>query len=186
MTLLKRWITALIIAGTATFAKAETNAECKHHPIYCKIIKYKKSADRNWAMMFSNKLVLKSKENGIDPNVALAILLQESRLENVNTFKTSTDVTKQCDGKNCFKVTTITEKAFDISIAQINVNTAVDYGFDIERLFLFDEAYALDCFFQVLKDKIALCSGKEKPWACYHSANDGPRMIYIDLVSRFL
>jgi hypothetical protein len=137
-------------------------------------------------MEFSNKLVIKSKENGIDPNIALAILLQESHLEKVNTFKTSTDIVNHCDATNCYKVTTVTEKAFDISIAQINVNTAIDYGFNIERLFLFDEAYALDCFFQVLKDKIAMCKGKDKPWACYHSVNDGPRDIYIELVSKYL
>lgn len=176
----------LIFTISLLFSTASYAEDCKHNPIYCKILKFKKNADKAWAMDFSNKLVIKSKENHIDPNVALAILLQESHLENLNTFKTFTSMDKHCDGTNCFQVTTITEKAFDLSIAQINVGTALDYKFDIERLFLLDEAYALNCFFQILKDKIEMCKGKDKPWSCYHSVNDGPRLLYVDLVSRYL
>jgi hypothetical protein len=137
-------------------------------------------------MAFSNKLATKAKQHGLDPNVALAILLQESMLENVNTFKTEQKMEKHCDGQNCWKITTITEKAFDISIAQININTAVNYKFDIERLFLLDQDYALDCFFVILEDKIAMCKGLDKPWSCYHSATENYRLIYVDLVERFI
>lgn len=167
---------------STSFAKED----CSNHPIYCKILKYKRGVDKTWAMNFSNKLVSKAKASHVDPNIALAILLQESMLENVNTFKSEQNTERHCDDKGCYKITTVIEKAFDISIAQINVNTARHYKFDVERLFLLDQDYALDCFFIVLKDKIKMCSDLRRPWSCYHSITPNYRLVYAELVERYL
>lgn len=177
----------IIITGFLFSYKAYSKENCDLHPIYCKIVKFKKPQDKSWAMEFSNKLVTKAKKAGVDPNVALAILLQESMLENVNTFKTDKNVEKSCDDSGCYKVTTIKQKAFDISIAQINVNTALHYNLDVERLFMLDQDYALDSFFIILKDKMRQCShlGQES-YSCYHSFTEKYRKIYVDLVGRYL
>jgi hypothetical protein len=179
----------LIIAAGLSVSGVAAAADkvCSKNPIYCKIMQYKKTADKTWAMEFSNKLVKKAKEHRIDPNLALAILLQESMLENVNTFKTETIVENSCDERNCYKITTTTEKAFDLSIAQININTARHYKFDIERLFLLDQDYAIECFFIILEDKLKLCSYLgEQAYTCYHSANEPYRTTYHELIQRYL
>lgn len=169
----------------ASAAKAE-ELNCKKSPLYCKILKFKPKIDKTWALKFSNSLHTKAKQANIDENLALAILMQETHLENVNTFTVTKTVQKHCTADKCFKTTTVVEEAFDISIAQINIKTALHYKFDLERLFLFDEDYALQCFFTVLKDKMVVCSylGVES-YSCYHSINQPYRSNYVNLVSRF-
>ena len=170
----------------ASKAKAET-LDCKTHHLYCKIVDFNPRIDRAFAMELSNKLHSKAKLNKVDPDLALAILMHETGLRNMNTYKTSTKVIESCSASECTKVTTTVDKVFDMSIAQINIKTAVDYGFDIQRLYKLDMDYALDCFFIILKDKEKMCSNLgTEAWSCYHSTTDSYRRIYVDLVSRHL
>lgn len=168
-------------------AYGKEDPACKNNKLYCKILKFNKHIDPKFAMELSNKLFMKTKNSGVDPNVALAILMHESGLRNINTFKTATTVSEVCNMTECTRSTTTTEKAFDMSIAQININTAVGYGFDVQRLFKGDLEYALDCFMVILKDKIHMCPqlGRDA-WSCYHSTTEQYRTIYVELVSRYL
>jgi hypothetical protein len=75
----------------------------------------------------------------------------------------------------------------DMGVAQINVNTASHYGFDLTRLFEHDMEYAIDCHFNILKDKINMCSAiGEDAWSCYHSTTPRHRLKYVVAVSRYL
>jgi len=176
------WL-GLILSG---HAKADTG--CKANPLYCKIVQFNPSINRAFAGKISNQIAAKAKRNKIDANIALAILMQESALQNINTYKTTTSVVETCTQFGCAKITTTREEAFDISIAQINVNTAQHFGFDIERLYKLDTDYALDCFFIVLIEKIKTCKSLNKTpeWSCYHSSTDEYRIIYTELVKRYL
>lgn len=172
--------------GWSLAAKAET-LDCKTHKLYCKIVEFNPRIDRAFAMEISNKLYAKAKLNRVNPELALAILMHETGLRNLNTYKTTTKVTESCSATDCTRVTTTVDKVFDMSIAQININTAVHYGFDIQRLYKLDMDYALDCFFVVLKDKMKMCSYLgNQAWSCYHSTTESYRNIYVDLVSRHL
>lgn len=179
------WLVVTVLL--TNIAKADT-LDCKTHRLYCKIIEFNPKIDRTFAMEISNKLHHKAKIAGIQPELALAILIHETGLRNMNTYKTITEVRESCTKTDCVKITSIINKAFDLSIAQININTAVHYEFNVERLYKGDLDYALDCFFIILIDKMRLCNslGKTPAYSCYHSVTDGYRMIYVDLVNRFL
>lgn len=176
----------MLLVPTATYAKTKTDNTCKKNPLFCKIIKFNKHIDTKFALELSDKIYKKATASGIDPNVSLAILMQESALQNVVTFKTHTVKERYCEAGKCFEVTKEISEAFDMSIAQINIGTANQYGFDIERLFNKDLDYALDCHYVILKDKLRMCADKDYPWSCYHSINDQYRLLYIELVKRYL
>lgn len=180
-------LTLTVLFGGAFYANAET-LDCKTHKLYCKIVKFNPRIDRALAMQISNKIYSKAKIHGVKPEVALALLMHETGLRNLHTYKTSTKVSESCDDKGCTRITTTVDKVFDMSIAQINVNTAIHYGFDLERLYKLDMDYALDCFFIILEDKKRICNslGKTPAWSCYHSTTDEYRMLYIDLVKKYL
>lgn len=175
-----------LLIGHASLASAET-LNCSTHKLYCKIVEFNPRIDRSEAMNLSNKIYAKAKLNGVNPELALAILMHETGLRNINTYKTSTKVTESCTKTMCTKTTTEVSNVFDMGIAQINIGTAVDYGFDIERLYKLDMDYALDCYFVILKSKMKMCADLgDKAWSCYHSTTENYRLIYVDLVSRHL
>lgn len=175
-----------VLFGGAMYANAET-LDCKTHKLYCKVVAFNPRIDRAFAMEISNKVYSKAKQHGVKPELAMAILMHETGLRNINTYKTNTKVSESCDTSGCTRTTTTVDKVFDMSIAQINVNTAVHYGFNLERLYKLDMDYAIDCFFIVLKDKMRMCSNLgDKSWSCYHSSTEHYRIIYVDLVSRHL
>jgi len=179
--------TLLLIASLLTSTTSYAEIDCNIHKIYCKILKLKPKVDKTWAMEFSNKLVAGAKRSNINPSISLAILMQESSLTNVNTFKKDEHVEKKCTEKSCTKIITQVNKVVDLSIAQININTAIHYKCDIEKLFFFDEDEALECHFRVLKDKIKMCNHLgDLDWSCYHSTTEIHRIKYVDLVSRYL
>lgn len=184
---MKKWIKLFVIALGLISAAKLTAQDCKNNIIFCKIIKYNPNIDKNFALSLANKLVKKAKEHGVDPNLSLAILMQESGLRNINTYKTHTTVDKFCDDKKCYKIVKEVNEAFDLSIAQININTARNYGLDIDRLFNKDLDYALDAHFIILKDKMKTCAhlGADS-YSCYHSTNEPHRLLYVKLVSRYL
>jgi hypothetical protein len=165
-------------------AYAEIN--CSTHKLYCKIIKFNPKIDSEFAMHLSNIIYTKASELQVDPNISLAILMQESGLRHVNTFKTNTTVKEYCENNKCFKIIKEVKEVLDLSIAQININTANHYNFDIERLYRGDLEYAIDCHMTILRDKLKLCAGQENSFACYHSTNEPFRSIYVEMVSRYL
>lgn len=181
---LKFLVTVLYFVPSLSFAAPQQ--ECKTHKLFCKILKFNPKIDRSFAMDLSNKISAKAKIAGVDPNVSLAILLQESGLRHVNTYKTHSTLEEFCESGKCFKIVKEVNEVFDMSVAQINVNTANEFGFDIERLYKGDLDYALDCHFIILKQKMEMCKNKEDSWSCYHSINDPYRQIYVKLVKRFL
>ena len=186
-TFLLFYIAGLIIGALfySCSAKAATD-NCKTHKLYCKIMEFNPKYDTAEALILSNKIYAKAKKAGIDPNIALAILIQESGLKNIHTYKTQSVVTQTCKNYVCTKVTTETTSVFDMTVAQINIKTAYYYGFDVARLYAFDMDYALDCFMVVLKDKISLCAKLDKypTYSCFHSINDQYRLVYADLVEK--
>ena len=171
----------------ASAAKGE-ELNCKKSPLYCKILKFKPKIDKAFARKISSKIYTKAKEAGIDPNVALAVLQHESGLRHVNTYKTTTQSTESCTKTMCSKVSTEVSNVFDVSIAQLNINTINHYNFDLKRLYKGDVDYALDCFMFVLSDKINICKKLNKTpyYSCYHSINDGYRFLYIEFVNKLL
>jgi len=176
-----------VIMMLLSFSASAYAVNCKVHKVYCKIVKLQPRIDKARAMEISNLVYHNAKKLGINPMISLAILNQENRFRDVNTYHISRDVKEVCNGKSCIK--TIVEKhtVADMGIAQINIRTAVDYGFDIQRLYDHDLKYALDCHFAILKSKISMCKklGNDA-WSCYHSKTPEYRLRYIELVSRYL
>lgn len=139
------------------------------------------------AKNLAEKINKRAKQNNIDPNLALAILQQESALSNVITYKTVITKERFCENRRCFEIIKEVKEAFDIGIAQININTAVNYKLDLNRLFNRDVDYTLDSFFLILKDKMKMCYylGKES-FSCYHSINSPYRELYVEMVKRYM
>lgn len=155
--------------------------------IYHKILQFNPGIDSYYAAQLARKITIKSKKAGVNPNISYAILQHESALRNINTYKTKTETKRYCEYGRCYETTTTVNEAFDMTIAQINIQTAVGMNLDIERLFNLDLDYALDCHYLILKAKIDACRHLgNKSWSCYHSADDMYRIIYVDLVSRYL
>ena len=176
----------LILLGLLATTELQAT-DCNKHKIYCKIVKLQPTIDKKFAMKLSNSIYTKAKKYGIDPMISLAILNQESSLRSVNTFTITKKVEENCDNTSCGMKIIEEHEVLDLSIAQINFNTAKAYKFDIKRLFNTDVEYALDCHYALLKDKIKQCAplGAEA-WSCYHSKTPKHRKKYVKAVSRFL
>jgi hypothetical protein len=177
--------TLLLLCTNNAFAEAK---ECKSPKLYCQIMKFNRNFDKAEAKLLADKISLKAKIAKIDASAALAILIHESGLKNINTYKTSASVEESCDSSGCRIITSETKNVFDMSLAQINIKTAIDYGFDIKRLYKGELDYALDCFFIILKSKMHLCEilSKTPTYSCYHSINDPYRLLYVSFVSRHM
>lgn len=161
--------------------------DCKVHKIYCKIVELQPAIDKTFAMELSNKISRKAKTYNIDPMVSLAILNQESSLRNINTFSVNKKVTKTCDTKGCTKLVIEEYEVVDMTMAQINISTALHLNFDVNKLFNLDLDYALECHYKILNAKIKRCKNLgSEAWSCYHSVTPKHREKYVQLVSRFL
>lgn len=179
-----KYFIAIMLLGFSVNAYAEN---CKIHKIYCKIIKLQPRIDKVKAMKISNIVYTNAKAIGIDPMVSIAILNQENRFRDENTYHIERKVIEKCDKKMCTKTVTEIYKVADMGIAQINIKTAIDYGFDIKRLYDHDLEYALKAHLTILKSKIKMCKklGADA-WSCYHSKTPIHRLKYIKMVSRYL
>ena len=179
-----KYLVVLMLLGFSVNAHA---ANCKTHRIYCKIVKLQPRINKAKAMKISNIIYTKAKSIGIDPMISVAILNQENRFRDVNTYQIDRKVVEKCDKKMCTKVITEVHRVADMGIAQINIKTAVDYGFDIKRLYDHDLEYALEVHFAILKSKIKMCKSLgNDAWSCYHSKTQEHRLKYIKMVSRYL
>lgn len=175
----------MLIVPTVAFAKIEN--KCKQNLLYCKIVKINPKIEHTFALELSEKIYKKAKDYGINPNIVIAILAQESGFNKVTTFKTRKEYSEFCTIENCYKINIETKEAFDLSFAQINIGTAKNYRFALERLHKNDVDYVLSCFFIILKDKMKMCSHlKNESFSCYHSTKKEYRLLYLELVKRFL
>lgn len=160
----------------------------KEIEIYNKIIKWNKGLDKFIALEIAYNLVYNSKLYGINVDVATAIIRQESNFRNIHTYKITSQTKKYCEGVSCYKITTEETRVFDLGISQINLNTAIGAGLDVDRLFNKDLEYQIKSFFQILRAKIALCQelGITPSFSCYHSINVPQRDLYVSLVNQYI
>lgn len=176
------FVLPFLLFSTASFA-----VDCAKHPIFCKIKELQPSMSYERAMKLSNIIYKGALKHGTDPMITVAILNQESSFINQHTFTITRDVTRHCDHNSCKEVIKETHTVKDMTIAQINVYTAAEYGFDLDRLFNMDTEYALECHFKILEDKIKMCKHLgDEAWSCYHSATPKHRLKYVEMVSRYL
>jgi len=188
---MKKLLIVLFFAGVLLNSNiAWGKVNCNQHKIYCKVMKLQPKMNKSLAMALSDMIYHKAKRYGVDPFVSLAILNAESELKTINTFKpktTKTTVVEHCTENKCYQTITTQKEMLDMTIAQINVQTAIDYGLDVEILLTGNVDYALEAHYTILKDKIRRCSrfGAEA-WTCYHSATPKYRLQYLKTVSRFL
>jgi len=188
---MKKLLTLLFFVGTLLNSNiAWGKVDCNQHKIYCKIMKLQPKMNKSIAMALSDKIYHKSKRYEIDPFLSLAILNTESDLKNINTFKPrrkQTTIRDFCTDIGCFQTILVQNEILDMTLAQINVQTAKDYGLDVERLLIGNIDYALEAHYIILKDKIKRCArfGVEA-WSCYHSATPKYRLRYIKAVRRSL
>lgn len=169
------------------FSTSAEAVNCAKHPIFCKIKKLQPAMSKDRAMKLSNLIYKGAKKHGTDPMVSIAILNQESSFIDQHTFTIERDVKSSCNKNSCKEIVTEIHTVRDMTIAQINVYTAAEYGFDLDRLFSKDTEYALECHFKILESKIKMCShlGSEA-WSCYHSVTPKHRLKYVKDVSRYL
>lgn len=183
-------LTILISLLSTTYGAqlfAQHRRLCRKHPIYCRITKLRPKINKKFAMRLSNLIYKASKKYHIAPEISVAILFQESRFKQEHTFKIKTTSSDVCTKTACVHTIIEKQKVFDLGIAQINVNTAVYYGFDLKRLYKHDMEYAIDCHFHILADKIKQCSDLgDYAWSCYHSATPQLRDKYIKLVDQYM
>jgi hypothetical protein len=176
----------LFLVSTIAISKTK-DIDCKQHRLYCKMVKFDKNIDTKYALELERLLLKKAKEYGMSADISLAILIQESGLRNVNTFKTKITTETHCNNFSCYIVNKEIKEVFDMSCAQININTARQFKFDVERLYKHDLEYILDCHFKLLKEKMKMCFFLEdKAFSCYHSTTDKYRLEYVKAVSKYL
>lgn len=118
-----------LIAQVAFNADA-SEVECSKHPIYCQIRKNNPSLKKSKAMEISNVIYKATKKYKIPSRIYTAILMQESGYN-------PKAVNQTCGVEDLFisnSIDNIKCVFNDIGIAQINVETAKAYGFDLKRL----------------------------------------------------
>jgi len=177
----------LMLSISLLFTDIAQANNCEQHPIYCKIKKLQPNINKVRAMEISNYIHEFTKTNDIDPMISLAILNQENRFRDVHTYEIEYFTNPILNCHSCIKPTArLHYKIMDMGIAQINVQTAADYGFDLQRLYNHDLRYAISCHIAILKDKIKMCKKLgDYAWSCYHSKTPKHRLKYVELVSRY-
>lgn len=176
------FVLPFLLVSTASMA-----VNCDNHPIFCKIKKLQPTMSNERAMKLSNLIYKGALKHGTDPMITVAILNQESSFIDQHTWKIDRDVKRECDHNSCKEIIKEVHTVKDMTIAQINIFTAAEYDFDLDKLFSKDVEYALECHFEILEDKIKMCSHLgDEAWSCYHSATPKHRLKYVELVSRYL
>lgn len=133
------------------------------HPIYNQIIKNKPSIDKSYAMKLSNLIHKYSRLYKIPADIYTAILMQESRYvlgaKNCKRgirFKTPDELKTDMDkDESKFSTKRITpyvksKVCSDLGIAQIRLETAESYNFDVNKL-LTDLEYSVNAGAKVFK-----------------------------------
>lgn len=155
--------------------------ECSKHPIYCKIVKLVPNIDKDFAMNISNVFHKYGKKYQLDPNISVAIAMQETGLKRKS--RTGKVIVYSQDMQS-FE---IVEGYTDICMFQFHVDTIKAEDLDPIKLKL-DFNYCAEQHFKLLKKKISLCRERKiKPyWSCYHSVTPEFRELYTKQVNRFL
>jgi soluble lytic murein transglycosylase-like protein len=127
-------------------------------------------------MRYARVILKESNRYGIDPNIVVAIIAQESMFRAVSTRRQVID-----------RQAGLIYEYFDLGLMQVNIGTARGYGFDIDRL-LVDDEYQIRAGIRVLADKIKICETlyPENPWGCYHSTTFKYHSAYVTNVRRWL
>lgn len=176
-------VALLGLYATTSYAKVD----CETHKVYCKIIKLQPRMDKARAMELSNIIYKNAKEHNIDPMISVAILNQENRFRDIHTYEVERKEEAGCHMTSCVKKVVEHHEVADMTLAQINVRTAVGYGFDLQRLYDHDTEYAIECHMDILADKIKQCDHLgDMAWSCYHSVTPKYREKYVEMVSRYL
>ena len=159
---------------------------CKRNPIYCQIIKFRPSANKQWAFKLSNYLVRYGKQYKLDPWRSLAIAMQESSLRNINRYTTVLVPTNQCQNNHqCSKKLTVLRAVSDVGLFQLHASTIRNYTFDAEKI-ADDLRYMVKTHYIVLAKKTKLCKQLgHDAWSCYHSRTKVLRQGYIKKVNRY-
>lgn len=173
----------IFLTFIAISSYAYATPDCKVHKLYCGILELKPSANRSWAMRFSNLLYKYARKYDMDARRSLAIAMQESslRTDNHNHSKVIRFI-KPCP--DCKEEYEIVRGITDLSIFQFHVNTIEAYGIDPIRLKT-DLEYAVDWHFKILKSKIKSCAHLPDAWACYNSATPHIHKRYVKQVNRW-
>lgn len=181
---MRKFLLALILFSFSSVGYA---VNCEVHKVYCKIVKLQPRIDKAKAMKLSNFIYKGAKAIGIDPLISVAILNQENRFRNVHTYEVESSIKEECHTSSCTRIVTEHQEVADMGIAQINIRTAIAYGFDLQRLYDHDIEYAIESHFIILKSKINMCKdlGNDS-WSCYHSKTPEHRLKYVKMVSRYL
>lgn len=173
-------------ATESTVQKIQVSQDCKKSPVFCKILKLKPEINKQFAAELSLYITRYSKKFGFDPNISVAIAMQESSLENKNRIGT---ILK--DGKFVNGIT-------DVGVFQIHIRTLANlnkegYAIDTKRLEN-DVEYQTYWHAFILKNKIKTCKNERSKlkvsvgseWSCYHSFTLEQRKVYLKDVSRHL
>lgn len=160
---------------------------CKKNPVFCKILKLKPTIDRVFALKLSSYIANFSKKFGLDPEISVAIAMQESSLDNRNRM----GYVSSKDGYREYGVT-------DVGVFQIHVKTLANLvtegnKIDLSRLET-DVEYQAYWHAKILKSKIQTCKSKREKlnvtpgseWSCYHSFTLQERRVYLKDVKRHL
>jgi soluble lytic murein transglycosylase-like protein len=145
----------MILTCAASGASAEDRQLCE------RVMTLQPRVDVRWALFFSQTLNSLAKRYQMDPNLSLAIAMQESSLDPNAVSSTG-----------------------DSGIFQVYPSTAKAYGIDLKRL-KHDIPYSIEQHLRILKDKVSMCPGK-RAWSCYHSKTERHRRKYEPLVMRYM
>lgn len=133
------------------------------HLIHAQILKNNPRIDKIFAHKLKKAIFFSCLKHKIPCDVYTAILMQESR----------------------YKLDAINHVTNDHGVAQINIKTAIAYGFDISRLTR-DLKYSVDAGAQVLADFRRMYGKREESfWTRYNSSKPSKRAIYYQLVARY-
>jgi hypothetical protein len=154
----------IAIASLTSIAKADPVQN-----LYKRITELNSVICKKTALELSELLVKYSKKHNTDPNVSVAIAMQETGITNKNRMEKG--------------------KVTDVGMFQFHIDTIKYYKLDKVRL-MNDLEYAVKSHTKLLRIKIDQCRNilkvKNKAWSCYHSFTESHREKYITAVGRYL
>lgn len=185
MKLFISFIIALSLMGPAL---ALGNVDCKHHEIYCAILKLNPQINKTFAMKLSDEIYNKSIKYNVDKYRIIAIMQQESNMQmDARNISTTTTSHKECnEWEECVTVETTISKTTDFGLFQFHINTMKRHNLNIYRV-MTDMPFVVDFAVKMIARKINTCKTKwpKTPWACYNSASDDHHKKYVELVNRY-
>lgn len=191
-------IILIIIALFASLSPLNASEkECSESEIVCRILSLSPNTKVEKAKIYAKSITRHSKQQGVDPNLVIAIVKQESNFREVHTTRKVLShkpyernyvlslIKAPEQSLREFHLIAYEEELFDLGLMQVNVNTAKYYGYEVDRL-LKDPDYQIKVGIEILARKMRYCHDRDTPWACYHSKTDEFYAIYKDMVGRWM